>query len=562
MNAQQVVSAGLLNEGITVVYDTETPQADLRGRVMHARPLPEDVSEEDLLHLRADTDHETGHFALSDPDVLELAAERPLLALLHNAIEDGFVERWLSGRWLGVAQNLAQSNDLVVAEIKNAAKRSAASRRERSLHALQFLVLGESPERVAARFGDDIQDNLDEIASLVPMLAAVDNSAAALDAAHAVLLRWQWGNKSGSSKKQKKAAQGSAPTDSYGSDPKYRKREDRAASQIQKRASVADRRKKLIRKMTFGGAPVYYHPRTDDDVVRRLVPKKATLRAAPAFMRSVRAVAAPLRRRLLMEFRAIGNRVEHAHTSGELDRSVLHQVPLGSKTIFTREVPTVVADADVTLLVDVSGSMTELHDNVPRIVTAAQAAAAFSMVLGFLRIQHECLAFTTARRIPASVTELYYDGTYQRVRPLRHLIVKGAKQTFRQARANFVELACLSDCAENVDGEALLWAAHRLAARARPGRRPFLIVFSDGEPASVPEQHSLLAWHLKYAISRIEKAGITVLGVGIATDTVAQFYRHHLVIEELTDLVGASYALIRQALRSSLRNPAAVSGPG
>lgn len=561
MNAQQAVAAGLLGEGITIVYDAEVPRADLRARVMHARPLPEDVSEEDLLHLRADTDHEMGHFAWSDPDAIERSAKRPLLALAHNAIEDGFVERRLSARWLGVAQNLAQSNAKVSAEIKATAKNSATSRRERSLYALQFLALGETAKQVCERFGEDIAPNIAEIVDLLPQLAAVDDSTMALEAAQEVLARWCWGSKTrgkgGKKKKKDKTRRGSAAPELQ-TDENYRKREDKVASQVKKRSSVAEVRKKLIRAMKFDGATVY-HPRTDDDVVQRLVIKGSARNAAPAFLRSVRSVAAPLRRRLLMEFRGVGQRVEHAHVSGELDRSVLHMVPLGCKNIFTREVPSIVVDADVTLLVDASGSMTDYYEDVPRIFTASQAAAAFSLVLDNLRSPHECLAFTTVKKFAPEIQKGFYNGTYQRVRPLRHLIVKSADQSFRQALPSFVALAAFRGCAENIDGEAVLWAAQRLAKRSRPGRRSFLFVFSDGEPASVPESAQLLEWHLRHALEKVEKAGITVLGVGIASNFVEKFYQHHLVIEDLTDLVGTSYNLIRQALRSSVKSRAGVT---
>ncbi len=563
MNAQQTVTAALLDEGITVVFDADVPRADLRARVMHTRPLPVEVSEDDLLHLRADTDHEMGHFAWSDPDALEESASRPLLALVHNSIEDGFVERKLSARWLGVSQNLARSNEVVTARIRATAKGTALGRQERSIHALQFLTLGESPERVCERLGDDLTESIGQLGDLVPALAVVDSSATALEVSQKVLARWRWADKARKKdkrgKRKDKTSKGSADRDNYETDEKYRKREDRIASKIKKRASVAEHRKKMIRDMPFTGS-ASYNPRTDDDRIERLEIGPSVRQAVPAFMRAVRAVASPLRRRLLMEFRAAGLRTEYGHTSGELDRSSLHRVVLGDRDLFTRDAPTVVPDADVTLLVDASGSMTDLHDGVPRIFIAAQAAAAFSLVLDNLRIPHECLAFTTVKKVSAELKEMFYTGIYQRVRPLRHLLVKTADQSFRRARPGFVALATTTSCSENVDGEALLWAAYRLANRARAGRRSFLIVFSDGEPASVPESVRLLDWHLRYAIGRIERAGITVLGVGIATDTVAQFYRSHVSLYELNDLVGTSYGLIRQALRSSLRVRAGAGG--
>jgi hypothetical protein len=554
MDAQQSVVAGLLDEGVKVVFDADAPRADLRERVMHARPLPVEVDEDDLLHLRADTDHELGHFAWSDPDALERSAKRPLLALAHNSIEDGYVERKLSERWFGVAQGLAASNDKMSAEIKASAGDSAESKRERSVLALQFLALGETVEQVCERLGDDLMPSLGEIADLVPSLVAAGSSWETLSAAEAVLTRWRWADKNRGrgkgGKKKDSSAKGSADP-VHKPDEKYRKREDRIAKRIAKRASVSEVRKRRIRSMKFEGALVY-QPRTDDDVVEHLRVTAGVRAATPGFMRLVRSVAAPLRRRLMMEFRAVGRRTEYAHTAGELDRSALHRVALGQRDVFTREVPTPIVDADVTLLVDVSGSMTKTHDGLSRIFTAAQAAAAFSLVLDHLGIRHECLGFTTAKKVRKELTSLFYAGTYQRVRPLRYLLVKTADQRFRQAQANFVALSCFGPCSENVDGEAVLWASHRMAARARVGRRPFLLVFSDGDPASVPEGQKILAAHLRFALERVERAGIEVLGVGIATNTVSNYYRNHVVIDELTDLVGTSYSLVRKILRSTV----------
>lgn len=141
-------------------------------------------------------------------------------------------------------------------------------------------------------------------------------------------------------------------------------------------------------------------------------------------------------------------------------------------------------------------------------------------------------------------------GAYTRVRPLRHLIIKKADERFRAARHRFASLSQFERCAENVDGESVMWAARRLAARNRQGMRPILMVFSDGEPASMPEHHGLLNWHLKETVTRIEKAGIHVIGVGIATSSVKRFFKHHLVLNDLSDLVGTSYRILREVLKA------------
>jgi cobalamin biosynthesis protein CobT len=160
-------------------------------------------------------------------------------------------------------------------------------------------------------------------------------------------------------------------------------------------------------------------------------------------------------------------------------------------------------------------------------------------------VPHEVLAWTTIGK-----------GTerpeFERVTPLRHMIIKSYKTGFHRAQQNFVKLALFDEPSENIDGEAILWGAQRLAFRARrAGKRPLMIVFSDGEPLSTPEDPSVLHWHLAQAIRRTEDAGIPLLGVGIQTDAVEQFYARHTVIDDLSDLIGTFYRVLHQELRQS-----------
>ena len=59
------------------------------------------------------------------------------------------------------------------------------------------------------------------------------------------------------------------------------------------------------------------------------------------------------------------------------------------------------------------------------------------------------------------------DKNYERVIPLRHIIIKPSNGSFHRYQKNFTRLALLDNPAENIDGEALLWGATRLATRAR-----------------------------------------------------------------------------------------------
>jgi len=538
MDAQQSVVTGLLSEGVTVVYDAETPYADLHSRVMHVRPLPEEVDDTALLHLRADCDHEMCHLARSDPKVLD-AIDRPMLKLVHNAIEDGFVEFWGASMWLGVGENLRRSNDLVSADLREKATGSRACRRTRAISALQFLVLGEDVSIACARLGEDIRPMLEEIAQLVPELRLVRSSSDGRAAAERICNVWRWGNRSEPKHK---------PLRTEG---KARAREDKVAASLAPMPTIAKARKAAIRKI--GSVPGSYRAYVNRDIVETVQVTADHRTGVGEFLRSVRHVVPPLRRRLLMEFRSTGRRYEYDHRSGQLDRSSLHRIALGDDRIFRREVPVPVVDADVTLLVDISGSMTlKAPSGVPRIRLAAQAAGATSMVLDLIGVPNECLAFTTRDGfVPPGVLEEFEAGAYQRVRALRHLVIKDVRQSFRQARAGFVAMADFMGCDENIDGESLLWASRRLLARARRGVVPILIVYSDGAPASSPEDCGALAVHLKRAVERATAAGVIVLMVGIGTSSVERFCRNTVVIGDISELVEASYSLLRRVLRRS-----------
>jgi cobalamin biosynthesis protein CobT len=253
-----------------------------------------------------------------------------------------------------------------------------------------------------------------------------------------------------------------------------------------------------------------------------------------------------------MEFRGVGTKREFDKRAGVIDRESLHKVAVGNPRVFTTDMPHAVPDADATLLVDMSGSMLcgVGRSGYSRIYIASQAAYAFSTVLDLIGVPNEVLGFTTSVTFDHRTAIL---GHYSRVRPLHQLVVKPAASTARAHKARFAAMAHYDQCAENIDGECVMWAAQRLAARNRRGMAPILIVLSDGEPASVPERHSVLNLHLSKTVERIEKAGINVIGVGIQTKSVQRFYKNNLVIGDVKDLVGTSYGILRSVLRKAKR---------
>ena len=99
---------------------------------------------------------------------------------------------------------------------------------------------------------------------------------------------------------------------------------------------------------------------------------------------------------------------------------------------------------------------------------------------------------------------------------------------------------------ENPDGEALAWAATRLADH--PAERRILIVFSDGYPSTGDGDPQVLRSDLRERIAAIGKRGIELLGIGVLTDAVEDFYPHNVVVSRLAELPSTVFSVLSSML--------------
>ncbi len=101
---------------------------------------------------------------------------------------------------------------------------------------------------------------------------------------------------------------------------------------------------------------------------------------------------------------------------------------------------------------------------------------------------------------------------------------------------------------ENIDSEALDWAAKRLYVQRES--RKILFVLSDGTPACVHSNDHILRNALVRKINEVEKAGIEVIGIGILEDHVKNLYKNYQVIEDEKQI----YSKIYKAMLTRLKN--------
>lgn len=176
------------------------------------------------------------------------------------------------------------------------------------------------------------------------------------------------------------------------------------------------------------------------------------------------------------------------------------------------------ADAVLAFLVDCSGSMRAHAEGVAVIVDVAARA------LELAGARCEVLGFTTGAwnggRAWRDWQRAGRPAQPGRVAELNHLVFKDADTPWRHARRAIAALLRPDRFREGVDGEALQWAAGRLAAR--PEARKLLVVISDGCPmetaTSLANDPNYLDHHLQQVAGAIEAAGaveLAALGVGL-----------------------------------------------
>jgi hypothetical protein len=536
MSAQEVVASTLAGSNVSVVFDADVPWADLSNRVIHLRPVPDQLSQENIEDLRGDCDHELGHIIHTDPKAIALI-KRNLLKNIVESIEDGRVERLVGDEWLGCGENLEKSSRRAIERIRFCKKSNEINRRARALCGLSLISNGCIISDVIKFLGDDISPYYEQLGDLTNTIKQCQSTQEVVNVAEKVINVWQWKPVGETKVKSKQALENAVSKELSLQD-----------------LSPASERKKAIQQIESGRTKGSYKAATDLDKVEGIRPPSFSIgNLYGLFFENVRKTASVLRHRLMMQFRSTGHYYRQFEKKGNIDERRLWRYGLGEDRIYQKRYPNKANRSIVTILIDCSASMTKAargpnYDGEPlvmrtRLFIAAQAAAAISSVLDILQVPNEVLAFTTSRRTPPT------RPGFDRVRPLRHLLIKPYNKPFRSCRGKFISLAFFEHCSENIDGEALLWAARRMLSKPKCGDRPVLMVFSDGEPASEPENNSVLAAHLKKSVERIEASGIEVFGIGAGSDAVREFYTNSAVVYDVSNILLTFYDLIKKALQ-------------
>ena len=196
-------------------------------------------------------------------------------------------------------------------------------------------------------------------------------------------------------------------------------------------------------------------------------------------------------------------------------------------------------DTVVTLLIDNSGSMRGRPISI-----AAISADILARTLERCGVKVEILGFTTrAWKGGQSREKWLAEGKPPqpgRLNDLRHIIYKKADEPMRRARKSLGLMMREGLLKENIDGEALLWAHHRLLGRSEDRR--ILMVISDGAPVDDStlsvNNAGYLETHLRKVIDWIEKQSpVQLVAIGIGHD-VTRYYKRAVTIMDVEQLGG------------------------
>ena len=196
----------------------------------------------------------------------------------------------------------------------------------------------------------------------------------------------------------------------------------------------------------------------------------------------------------------------------------------------------------VSLLIDCSGTMSGT-----RFELAAAAATCLSEVMRKLHIPHEIIGHTTNEegmkdiRIDSDELEMF-----SRFLPFMGLVFKSFAENSQNAGSVYADFPM----ADNLDGEGVLWALKRLAARREHTK--ICIVLTDGIPHAAMSRDDELEQHLYHVCqmaNKQEKNGLFLRGLGVGEERVREFYGPETpIINDIKDLPNAVMQIIEGVL--------------
>jgi len=224
-----------------------------------------------------------------------------------------------------------------------------------------------------------------------------------------------------------------------------------------------------------------------------------------------------LRRQLENDLRSLCNsNSQYNLTRGRVDRRALVGFSIGTTNrIFMRESQSISLSTAVSIVIDQSSSMASYRGtDTPKFKHCEYMALLVGECLSGMNIPFEIIGSHTSQ-----ISNSRKMG-FTRENPVNYLIYKAFNETWQTVRSR---LASMYAAGCNVDGEALEFAANRLASRKE--NRKIIFSLSDGIPnGGITGDWNDMGDNLINVCKRIRDAGTECYGFGICTEGPKYFY--------------------------------------
>lgn len=234
---------------------------------------------------------------------------------------------------------------------------------------------------------------------------------------------------------------------------------------------------------------------------------------------------------------------DYAETQGYIDGRRLSQI-ISSPTerrVFKNIRHQPHSDCVLSFLVDCSGSMKEHSTNIAILLDVFARAAETA------GIKTEILGFTTAGWGGGKAMEDWIKQGKPRnpgrLTETHQIVFKEADKSWKKSRNSIAGFTKVDLYHEGVDGEAIEWAASRLADR--PEKKKILTVISDGSPmdsgTNIANDDYYLDNHLKDVIVGLENSPhMEIFGLGVKLD-LSNYFRYYTVLHLEEQLNNATF---------------------
>jgi len=552
--AQNTIATIIGNKKVRIVYRPGYPEANIKENILYIPPLNNDFNEKQLTEFRACVDHEALHIKYTTEK-----KAKGIIGHLQNALEDSRIEKLGGKEYRGVKRNLTCLNYNIIPKIAEKTKFKSPEKLHEILQtitALQLIAhdpqmipyneteilkkfpgakkwINKLPPEVLNRVRNiEKEKSVKDLSKLICKILAIEhiklqeneNKKVKFDNLSKLKKIF---TKSTSKENKNPGTEEIALSESEINELMGRLCPEEEYKKFEKfkKAYV----KKIVEKL-YSANPYTCNPAYDQYIK---IPKHYG-NDCLKLIQSKQKEIAYIKSKLLRLSHAYKPTKQRGMRTGKLDNLRIAQIDI-TDNVCTKQIKQLrPAEEAFCILIDMSGSMKGVMQK------ARQCVAVIGSVLDQHRKPFEILGWSGK-----SIGYNRYKDVVRKTQ-IDHYIFKEFRDSFASRRECLQHLVAKE---QNVDGEAVYWAACRLSRRHE--RKKILIVISDGYPEDGKTEKSALYNHLHKVLKDIEVAGINVIGIGLTQrgiDAVRTFYKNATYVSDPKDLTTNFLNLLNKIL--------------